>query len=429
MSIRLTFSLKYLLLILLISCVPQTIQTPVITDVKSTLPQPSPTISPQPSPTPTIEISPTFSTVTEAPEVTEIPLLIQYGVDLNNRVVSVNPIDTNQMAYCSSGGINFSMDGGETWQAISTNPVSIAAQNIGYQDFSGENVPPTCYQAFQDPDRAQSFYAVFSTIKPEYGAPPLFYMGFLTTDSGATWQAVPPPENSTYEYFGGYWSDGSSRVQALFIETENLSDSPALPIVLETTDGGSTWSPGQLICPPVGMCLRWGAAASMIPGMGSPLPQPAYYSQDNGATWLALGSPVELRLPGPNQLISFSNNQGGRISGEIISATEGDAPYLFTEDNGQTWMERDLPPLPDATQAQNVYPGLQILPDGSLISQGAETSSWYLLPTGGSAWCSLETVELPSYPVQLAVSNGKVWWLTLETGELRSTNLEGLTCP
>lgn len=425
---RLSFPLVCYLFILLAACVPRIETTSISPPSQSRSPAPSPANTPQLPITPNIETSPTLPAFTETPEITEKPRLIQYGADLNNRVVSVNSIDSNRMAYCSPGEIVFSNDGGATWLTVSTAPVNSAAQSIGYQDFSGENLTPTCYQAFQDPRHEQSFYAVFSMVKPEYGAPPLFYMGFFTTDRGSTWQVVPPPDTSTVEHFGGFWSDGSGLVQALSLDPESVIGSPEPPIVIQTSDGGLTWSPGSLSCPPAGVCMRWGPAASMIPGMGSPLPQTAYYSLDDGESWQPIEPPVELRLAGPNQLIAFSGSRAARISGEIKYSVEGSSPLLITEDNGQTWMEYELPALPDASENQNVFPGLQFLPDGSLISQGAETASWYLLPAGKTKWCALEVLDMPAQPVQLTVSSGQIWWLTLETGNLRSTPLVNLVC-
>lgn len=423
-------SLLLLLVFLIIAgCVPQGVLTPLATTVLPLSPASTPTISTPSTETPTSQPSPSPSVSTESASVPREPLWIQFGSDLTNRVVTVNPESPMQMAYCSAGEIHYTDDGGASWQTITTKGVASAAESSGYQDFSQDPSQPYCFSAFQDPRQADSFYAVFSTVKPEYGAPPLFFMGFFTTDRGASWQIVSPPPESSLEHFGGFWSDGSKLVQALFIDPNTQMDTPGMPLVLETTDGGMNWSAAVLTCPPAGLCLRWGPAASMIPGMGSPLPQPAYLSKDGGGTWEAIEPPVELRLPGPNQLISYSESAGARISGEIMFSVESSKPVILTQDNGQTWHEFPLPALPDAGEIQGVYPGLQLLPDGSLISQGAETPSWYLLPPGDAGWCSLKRVDLPSYPVQLAVSVDQVWWLTLDTGEVHATPLESLTCP
>ncbi len=419
-------SLLIFSLVFIFGCAPENTLTPLTTAVRSG--SPSPANSPQPSITPTSELSPTLTHTPESGVTSDRPILIQFGADLINSTVSVNPMNSLLMAYCSPGEIHYTLDGGSTWQTVSTDKVNIAAERIGYQDFSAGDGQPRCFQAIQDPINEQSFYAVFSMVKPEFGAPPLFFMGFFTTDGGTSWQSIPPPDGTTVEQFGGFWGDGNGLVQALFVNPENPPESPDIPIVLETTDGGLTWSSGQLVCPPEGICLRWGAAASTIPGMGSPLPQPALVSLDDGITWQPLGQPVELRLPGPNQLVAFSKDRGARISGEIVYSVESGSPFLLTEDSGETWFEQELPLLPDTSNDQDVFPGLQLLPDGSLISQGAETSTWYLLPPGSSSWCSLDSDDLPSYPAQLAISNGQAWWLALETGELRSLPLDKFTC-
>jgi hypothetical protein len=162
----------------------------------------------------------------------------------------------------------------------------------------------------------------------------------------------------------------------LFTDPAGSFDTPTPPLVMETRDGGLTWSPGQLVCLPAGACLRWGAATGVISGMGSPAPQSVYTSIDNGGTWIDPGQTVELRAAAPNQLAAFSETSAALLSGA------SEYPLRVTQDGGITWQPMDLPPLPGSQAGGFGYPGLQILPDGVSLALNADSTGWSgCLPT------------------------------------------------
>jgi len=353
----------------------------------------------------------------------EAPIWIQPGADLINRVVAVDPLDSQRIAYCAPSEIRLSLDGGQTWTTIPTAVVGAAAEASGYPVFQQDPAPPpTCLSVTVDPKHPDSFYATFETANKEYGAPPVFFMGYTTADNGATWQIVPPPSPQAVETFGGFYTDAEGTVQARYSDPSSPIDATASPLVQASPDGGLTWSPGSLTCPPDGPCLRWGPAPGFISGMGAPLPQSILTSLDGGNTWTAPGLSVELRMPAPNQLVAFSNTQAVLLSGS------GDYPIRLTQDGGQTWQVIALPPLSGDSEVSPYFPGLQILPDGSLLSQMMDGAGWMMLPPTAQSWCALNLQGLPSLPVLLQSTADQLWWISPETGEIKHLLIQDLAC-
>jgi hypothetical protein len=112
-------------------------------------------------------------------------LWISSGADIFNRVITVDPRNPQRIAYCSNGEILTSDDGGDVWEAVPTGAVAAAAEQVGYQIF--DNNPAlsnACMYLSLDPSHPDSYYAVFTIAHEDYGAPPIFYVGFYTTDNG-----------------------------------------------------------------------------------------------------------------------------------------------------------------------------------------------------------------------------------------------------
>jgi hypothetical protein len=406
----------------------QTPELPTASPTSMSSPTSRPTETAVPIPTETAVPVPTVNP-TSPPAITDASRLlwVSSSADLFNRVISVDPDNPQRIAYCAPDQIRLSLDGGQTWEeAIPTHAISAVAEESGYTIFDSASA---CISVTLDPEYPGSFFIVFATAQEQFGAPPIFYMGFFTTDNGSTWQLVSPPPSATLEGFGGFWNLGGETIEALFTKPGQISDPSANILVQETADGGRTWQPGELSCPQSGPCLRWGPAASSIPGMGSPLPQGILVSSDRGQTWSVVDPPVELRAPSPNQLAAFSDQEIAIISGSSALTTESEAPPLrLSEDSGLTWQMVALPPISLENADLNYYPGLQILPDESFLAQSPESSTWFWLSSSDSIWCPINSDDLPIYPVLLQSVADQLWWVDPEDNEARHISLSEITC-
>lgn len=394
------------------------------------LPTVSPTSSssPTPRPTETEDTVPT-GTPTSLHSITAPSRLlwVSFSADLFNRVISVDPGNSQRIAYCAPDQIHLSLNSGQTWEeAIPTHGISAVAEASGYIIFDSASA---CISVTLDPEYPGSFYTVFTTAQEQYEAPPIFYMGFFTTDYGSTWQLVPPPPSATFEDFGGFWNLGGETVEALFTKLAQTTDPAANILVQETVDGGRSWQSGELSCPQSSPCLRWGPAASNIPGMGSPLPQDILVSSNTGKTWSFIDPPVELRSPSPNQLAALSEQKIAIISGSITLSADPDAqPLRISEDGGLTWQVITLPLLSFENADLDYYPGLQILPDESFLSQSPESSTWLWLSPDNPIWCPVNTDELPTHPVLLRSVSDQLWWVDPEDNEAQHISISEITC-
>jgi photosystem II stability/assembly factor-like uncharacterized protein len=352
------------------------------------------------------------------------PMWIQPSANLISPEVTADPANPQHLAYCAPGEVRLSQDGGKTWTTVSTDS-AVAAAGDSYSFFAqgGPANQPTCISVTLDSAHPDSIFAVFQTANKSYGAPPVFFMGFVSKDSGKTWTMVPAPAENMAESFGGFWTDGNGTVQALFNAQNSEPGGAALPSIEQTADGGQTWNPGSLTCPASEPCLRWGAAPGSIPGMGSPLPQAVFASQDGGKTWTTNGPTVELREMGPHELVAFSDKQA------VLLAGSSEYPVQYTQDGGLTWQVGSLPSLPGSdTSTGFTFSGLQILPDGSLVALSGDGTTWYLLAPGTQSWCPMSQNVLSGTTGYLQASGNLVFWISPDTQKLESTQLSGFVC-
>ncbi len=418
------FVLCSFLLFILTACVQsQIMETPEVT-TKQPSPSSSPTPPPTETPVPVPSDTPTIQPTVVAGNIFQ---WISSSADLFNRVISVDPGNPQRIAYCAPEQIHLSLDGGQTWEVpISTTGISAVAQENGYVIFDSSNA---CLSVTLDQNHPDSFYTIYTTADEEFGAPPLFYFAFFTTDRGLTWQLVPPPSQATFEDFGGFWNLDRYSIEAMFTRPGQPTHPTDHIFIQETADGGVSWREGELNCPELYPCVRWGPAASNIPGMGSPLPQVILVSAEEGQTWRIIDPPVELRAPSPNQLAAFSDQEIAIISGGITLSSEPDtSPLRISEDGGFSWQAVALPPLPITDAVPNYFPGLQILPDGSYLSQSPESSQWFRSSPGEPTWCQVDSEDLPIYPMLLQNVAEQLWWVDPETNEAQRIALTDITC-
>lgn len=355
------------------------------------------------------------------------PLWIEPGASLQTPIVAVDPASDQRLADCAPGQINLSQNGGKTWTPVSTAGIAGVLQGTAYAlgpIQSPQQPAPACLSVTLDARHPASLYTVFETVKTQIGAPPLFFMGFASSDSGQTWKQIPAPPGLGNENFGGLESNAAGVVQALFSGSRSTLEGPqSTPVRVEqTTDGGSTWSEASLTCPDSGPCLRWGATPASIGGMGASLPQSIRVSTDGGKSWNAAPFAAELREVGPHELVAWNDQTAALLSGG------GEFPLRLTRDGGQTWSVIPLPPIPGADSSGPLAPALQALPDGSLLAQAADGKPWALLAPGAKAWCSLSSSGLPPFPTLLRAAAGRLWWQDLQTQKVNSVDLTQVRC-
>ncbi len=349
-----------------------------------------------------------------------LPVGFDPSADISRPEVVVDPSHPQRLAACTPGGINLSEDGGKNWTLISTAGVEQAAAATPYSLFKPDSGAAACATVTLDPTHSQSFYTVFRTFREDIGAPPVYFMGFISADAGLSWAPVAPPSPAQVENFGGFWETPTA-VQALFSPINSQPEQVSAPTVLSTSDGGKTWSEASLTCPAAGPCVRWGAIPGSISGMGAQAPQVIFYSADRGKTWVNSNLSVELRMQGPHELISFSESTAVLISGGA------DYPFLLTRDGGQTWKAVGLP-LPSDAQG-NVLSGLQMLPDGSLIAQPEPTKPWVRLSPRSQTWCPLVNANLPTDgPALIRGIGNNLWWVPTSGAQPQSQPLGTLRC-
>jgi hypothetical protein len=355
-------------------------------------------------------LAPATLTIAAAPAWTSLgqmqPLVFQDSARLYTPAITFDPVDSKRIAYCAPGNIQLSTDGGTTWSPISTAGAVQVASTTDYPFFTGGSPgEAACHSVTLDPNHPDSFYAIFQAAKKPYGAPPIFFIGYLTTDAGKTWQVVPQPQGYTIDQFGGFRAVESA-VQALFAGQPSGPEQAPPFVVGQTTDGGRTWAPADLTCPASGPCIRWGAAPSQIGGMGAGYPQAIETSTDGGQTWTTPAWPTQVTLNfGPSQLAALSDSTVALLS------PGDDYPFRVSRDAGQTWEVMALPTLIGGDGNTPLYPALQMLPNGTLLAQSQSDGTWQMLLPGASHWCAIAGTALPSTPDLFITIGDRLWWL------------------
>ena len=353
-----------------------------------------------------------------------VPIAQSRSTPISDAALAVDPAHRERIAYCAPSAVQLSEDGGTTWTAIPTAPVVPDAEASGYPLLTTGGVPPACSSLALDPAAPGTVYAAFRAGKSPFGAPPIVFVPYVTTDAGASWSAVPPPPGLTPEAFGGFRETGGG-VDALFIQRTAQSSGP--PLVQRTLDSGASWAAAPFSCPTTGGCARWGAAPNLIGScaMNGRI-QLLLSSTDGGATWTDAGVGVNACVL--NELVALSNGALLLLSQDTTGSSRGGGSTAIAHlstDGGLSWADLSLPPLPGSAPRQ--IRGLLMLPDGSLIAR-VQGSGWALLRPGAEAWCGAgSTLPVPAEAADTATVIGdRLWWLENGDGGAPPVNREPL---
>ena len=347
---------------------------------------------------------------------TLLPLsILPSGLD----AFGIDPANPNHFAYCSGSAIQVTSDSGQTWSSIAIQGVVPASASTKYPLGTGYQANPvSCDTVALDPAHAASFYALFLTA--DRAPPPMYYVGYFTTDAGRTWHPVPVPTGSDMRAFGGFRVDRSG-VRALYtMWSDSLPPDQPMVAVELTVDGGNTWTTGNLACPPAGPCLALGskhwARCMAVEGWEAVL-----VSTNNGRTWSTTN-----HIGSCWRVVEVVGLANGRL---LTLDGASQFPLTVSDDGDRTSRTVALPPLPKQTDSGPAYGSLELLPDGRLLSVSGR---WYLLAPGASAWCTVAGSPVGN---QISESNhapqligDHFWWLDGSPATFRSFALSALHC-
>lgn len=343
--------------------------------------------------------------------------ILRSGLD----AIGVDPANPHRFAYCSGGGIQVTADSGQSWSSISVQGAIVASAATKYPLApSYAQNPRSCDAVALDPARPGSFYALFSTADRN-GPPPMYYVGYFTTNAGRTWQLVPVPASSEMGGFGGFQVDLSG-VRALYtMWSDSLPpDQPTMAAEL-TVDGGSTWSKGTLVCPQAGPCVALGsktwARCMAVEGW-----EAVVVSTDSGKSWSTTN-----HIGSCWRVVEVVGLANGRL---VTLDGRSQFPLTVSDDGDRTSRSVALPQLPNQTDTGPAYGNLELLPDGRLLSVSLR---WYLMAPGASEWCTVansppgnQTAE-PAPPTPQLIGD-RLWWLDGMPATLHSFPLSALHC-
>ncbi|MGH9069647.1 MAG: hypothetical protein ACRDX8_00425 [Acidimicrobiales bacterium] len=310
-----------------------------------------------------------------------------------------SPGESSRLAYCTSGGLELSNNGGKSFSAVPTAPAVAAIRKAGITPLAPGNggAPPGCAEVVLGPSPSTTIYASFLVNPIGSTAPPVDQVALYSTNRGASWRPIPSPSGTAPEDFSAFGTVGST-VTAEF-STRSRSGAVPVPAVEETLNSGASWRSIAFSCPGAGPCLRLGAFQEGNCAMGQE-PQSVLTSADTGRRWAQPASAPILFACGSPSLVAASSTE------ELLVSSDSAYPLQVSTNAGQTWSDIGLPPLPTANAAPPETVGgtgltapsslggggagtyLQILPDGALLFSASQPGQpWELLAPGATAWC------------------------------------------
>jgi photosystem II stability/assembly factor-like uncharacterized protein len=238
----------------------------------------------------------------------------------------------------------------------------------------------------------------------------------VTVDGGKTWREVTPPVVST--------AGGVVKIYGTFLDPQTAwvifsvdNKIPSEASVWHTTDGGSTWTPGEPLLHQAFADTMWADLAAadannawvlisgVYVGAGTHFNNQLLHSVDGGITWTPYNGDVNWGYTGmvfwdaSNGWLTWQ--QGGGAYGKLPP------PYAVTSDGGASWEILELPPPPDAPGMFDQYSHCEAYQPNLLSSQSIRLlvgcfddmeppqkfiSYLYTSENGGNTW---STYRLP----------------------------------
>jgi len=345
--------------------------------------------------------------------------------------ITTNPATPSTTAWCTGGAI--AIDAAGHTSTIPTKSAQRVLTAMGFPPQTGQSPATlTCDTLAllgSQTAGAPAVVAGFGVEPPDQN--PLFAdVALITRDGGKTWTPLPTPPGVKADSFGGFRYQGDA-VAALFSPTGEGSQGsyPAPPVEI-SGDAGRTWRATKLACPTSGPCITFG---SFQPGNCAKdgAYEPVIASSDGGHHWALTSLDPNLDACWPAQLLTEADGS------EVFVDSSSTFTVQRSTDDGRTWHNIAVPPVPDR-QVGDGYDGATIaLPDGPLLALGQDiTRPWMLLRPGATSWCDVRTPATINqnflfYGDPRAIGD-QLWWLTSPNDRTGATAqhiaLAALTC-
>jgi len=322
--------------------------------------------------------------------------------------ITVNPAVPDTTAWCGPGAITVSTQGHT--REISTNGVQAALKATGLPaaNIADAATAPTCDTLAalgSGIGGAPAIVAGFG-VDPGDQEPFSAEVALMTRDAGQSWTPVPVPHGVRPYSFGGFRYQHGEVVALFDAIASSAQRTSSTPAVEATADAGGSWRAANLACPERGPCITFGPfqdgnCAKNAAG------QSIISSPDDGRHWVDL------------------QDFGACYSAQLVAATDGSEIFLNTGDtltmqrsidNGRTWQDIELPPLPGQQSAYDST--IFATPTGSLMALGPNPpETWLLLRPGATSWCNSRTPAADlAFPGGPTVLGDQLWWLATGSG-------------
>lgn len=260
-----------------------------------------------------------------------------------------------------------------------------------------------------------------------------------TSDGGATWRDVTPPEPLDPEAISGEAASAfflDANIAQVAYADRAFAPSFAPIVVWRTQDGGQTWTASQPLPPPdifdyfspsdvVFVDAQTGWLLAHL-GVGMSHDYVALYATaDGGQTWARVVDPndIENQQALPQSCykngLDFVDAQTGWVAGDCGGVVPGGPFFYKTTDGGRSWSLQELPPpaeAPDVFTNELIYCGAASLDLSTQVgrvivqcnyAEPVQSRRWlYVTTDGGQTWAARS----------LPVAYGSVMFIDADVG-------------
>jgi photosystem II stability/assembly factor-like uncharacterized protein len=276
----------------------------------------------------------------------------------------------DQTVWVSGHGATYArtVDGGESWVAA----VMPDAEGLQFRDVHAVDAQ-TAYLMSAGTGDASRIYK--------------------TTNGGESWtlQHINPDADGFYDCMD-FWGPDHGALYGDSVEGQ--------VVILTTSDGGETWErvsssglpdalPGEGGFAASGTCLVAGTGGRAWIGTGASSPARVLLTEDGGASWSAVDTPVIAATSAGITSVAFHDEMNGMVVGGDINDPEGRFDNIaVTSDGGRTWILAGGPAMTGAAYGSSYVPGA---PTPTAVIVGPSGVDYSV--DNGESWQSLDSRE------------------------------------